>query len=109
MSYRIVLYQSNRGEFPVKDFINSLSPAIHAKYLRLIDLLSENGPFLRMPYCKKITQHLFELRTSGKSPLRVIYVDIKGTYVLLHAFQKKTNKTPTKEIEIADARRLTLI
>jgi len=62
-----------------------------------------------MPYSKKLTKNLYELRISGKVSLRIIYTQIDQFYVLLHAFQKKTNQTPKKEIQTAESRRLTLI
>jgi phage-related protein len=75
----------------------------------LADLLANLGHTLPMPYSKKLTKELSELRIKGKNEIRIIYTQINGIYILLHAFAKKTQKTPFKEIQIAENRRLTLL
>jgi phage-related protein len=109
MSYQVVLFQTSRGDRVVAEYISNLPHPTYSKYLRLIGLLAEYGPHLSMPYSRKLTKELYELRTKGKNPIRVIYTEINHVYILLHAFQKKTQKTPTKEIATAKNRRLTLI
>lgn len=48
---------------------------------------------------------LWEIRILGADNVRVLFVTRVGHEIfLLHAFQKKTQKTPAKEIEIALAR-----
>lgn len=64
---------------------------------------------LHFPYSRKLTNHLSELRSHGDTKIRIIYTQINQKYILLHAFKKKTQKTPSKEIDIAEKRRLTLI
>lgn len=81
----------------------------HAKILHLIALLRNNGPFLKPPYSKKLQPHLYELRTTGKIAVRISYTMINNEYYLLHAFKKKTNKTPAKEVKIALDRRKEII
>jgi len=50
---------------------------------------------------KKLQRDLFELRVSGKVAIRIFYSVIKREFYLLHAFKKKSEKTPAKEIKIA--------
>jgi phage-related protein len=52
---------------------------------------------------KSIHQHAFELRVKDrKGAYRVIYVLSIGDMILIpHAFTKKTQKTPMKEIELS--------
>lgn len=107
--YRVVLYQNVRGDSLVDNELEKFDSRTYAKYLRLVGLLFEYGPGLRMPFSRRLTKNLSELRTRGKNPVRVIYCLSKEVYVLLHVFQKKTNKTPTREINTAEARRLTLL
>lgn len=109
MKYRVVFYQTNRGDSPVVDYLSDLDKSISPKYFKLIELLGEFGPKLGMPYSRKLTKNLNELRTRGRNPIRVIYTNIDNIYVILNAFLKKTNKTPMKEIRLAESRRLTLI
>lgn len=57
-----------------------------------------------MPHCKKLTSDIFELRIRGKEEVRILYSTRKGDIYLLHAFKKKSQKTPAKEIKIAEQR-----
>ena len=106
--YRVVYYKNNRGDLPVFKHLNTYNDQVLAKFNRLADLLASLGPSLSLPYSRKITHELFELRIKGKNEIRVIYTKVKDTYILLHAFPKKTKKTPKKEIETSESRRLTL-
>ena len=74
-----------------------------AKTLRTIDLLERNGSFLRSPYSEHLKDDIFELRTKQSSNItRILYFFVVGDKaVLTNGFTKKTNKTPTKEIELA--------
>lgn len=80
-------------------YIEALSLKERIKAKALIDFLSEKV-VLNEPHSKKISGYsgLFELRPG---PHRIFYCYHEGTIVLLHAFRKKANKTPRKEIEIA--------
>jgi DNA-binding XRE family transcriptional regulator len=55
---------------------------------------------------KKLTGKLWELREESRTDIyRVIYCFVTGRRVLLiHGFQKKTQRTPRGEIEIAERR-----
>ena len=66
----------------------------------------EFGPNLRMPHSRAIGGGLFELRPRGKEGVgRVFYCFVvRQRVVILHAFQKKTEGTPKKEIGIARRR-----
>jgi phage-related protein len=64
-------------------------------------LLIDYGPFLKPPDIKKLQRGLYELRILGKSSIRVFYTIIRREYLLLHAFKKKSQKTPLKEMKIA--------
>jgi len=64
------------------------------------------GIRLGLPHVKKLTgTQLWELRILGSDSLRVLYIAMTGkTFVLLHGFKKKKDKTPPKEIKIAEGR-----
>lgn len=102
-----VEYYSEKGEYPVYDFISSLSPKEQAKILREIDLLSKFGLALGMPHIKKIQgiENLWELRIKHSSNnFRIFFNFVKGKFVLLHAIRKTTAKTPKNDIKIAAKR-----
>jgi phage-related protein len=69
----------------------------------LLELLAINGNKLSMPYSKPLKENLLELRCkTQEGQERIIYCFVKGKIcILLHAFLKKTNKTPENELNIA--------
>lgn len=70
-----------------------------------LDLLEAFGIVLGEPHTKSIGNKLWELRVIGRRHHRVLYFVVSGRrFVLLHAFLKKTRKTPRKEIETGKAR-----
>src|SRR3990172_1737287 len=101
MAWKVLFFQTTRGDSPVEDFIKDLDEATYAKVLQAIKLLANNGPFLKPPYIKKIQDKLYELRISGKVAIRIFYTITNNEYYLLHAFKKKSQKTPSKEIRVA--------
>lgn len=77
-----------------------------ADYARLIELLTEHGPSLRMPHSRAFGDGLFEARPRGRSGIgRAFYCFLLGKrVVVLHAFIKKTQQTPDKELNLARKR-----
>lgn len=75
-----------------------------AKVGNKIRLLEEYGPFLGMPHARKLEGQLYELRIRGKDEIRIFYAFVKNQICLLHAFKKKTQEIPKREIEIAQQR-----
>lgn len=99
----VYYYISPNGNNPVKEFINSLDMNQRAKVRRIFNLAEKYGLETIRPYVKKLSgSPLWEIRILGKDNIRVLYVGISGKNILaLHGFFKKTQKTPTKEIETA--------
>ncbi len=85
----------------VEQFLGSLSKKEIAKTIRTIELLEEFGNNLGMPHSKHLSDGLLELRVRGTRELRIFYTFHKNKAYLLHAFIKKTQKTPEKEIATA--------
>jgi phage-related protein len=105
-SWNILLYCTSQGDSPIKDFIDSLELKAQSKVYNTINLLKEFGIRLGSPHIKKLTgTDLWELRILGTDSIRLLYIAITGkSFLLLHGFKKKTNKTPLKEIKIASNR-----
>lgn len=107
MSWNIKIYARENGSEPVMEFLNSLPPKHRAKAIWEIDLLEEHGPALREPYVKHIQgeryKGLMELRIQqGGDISRIFYfLPVGNTFVLLHGFVKKDQKTPARELETA--------
>ncbi len=74
---------------------------MYMKLIHAIELLERGGPFLKPPYIKKLQGKLYELRISGKIAIRIFYTMHNNEYYLLHAFKKKGQKTPSKELKTA--------
>lgn len=100
-TWKVNFFQTARGDSPIEDFIREQDEILHAKILSAISLLKNGGPFLKPPYIKKLQDKLYELRISGVSAIRIFYTFKNGEYYLLHAFKKKTQKIPGKELKIA--------
>ncbi len=109
MSYDLAFYLTSNGKNIVQDFIDSQDQSTISKYARLIALLIQYDPNLHFPYSRKLTKELFELRSQGDTKIRIIYTQYHHKFIILHAFKKKSPKTPPKEIKTAETRRLTLI
>jgi phage-related protein len=77
-----------------------------ADYARLVELLAEHGPGLRLPHSRALGSGLFELRPRGRSGIgRAFYCFVVGKrIVIVHAFVKKTEQTPDRELALARKR-----
>lgn len=101
MTWKVKFFQTARGDCPVKEFIEKQDFSTGAKIAHFIELLENYGPFLKPPYMKKLQNRLYELRISGKIAIRIFYTMYRNEYYLLHAFKKKSQKTPMKELRVA--------
>ena len=86
--------------------IESWPVDVLADYARLIELLMEYGPVLRLPHSRAFGDGLFELRPRGRSGIgRAFYCFMIGKrVVVLHAFIKKSQETPERELKCARQR-----
>ena len=72
----------------------------------LLDLLETHGPLLRAPHSQPMGGGLFELRPKGRSGIgRALFCFCHGDVItILHAFVKKFQKTPRRDLTIARQR-----
>ena len=86
--------------------IESWPVDVLADYARLVELLVEYGPSLRLPHSRAFGDGLFELRPRGRAGIgRAFYCTLKGQrIVILHEFVKKSQKTPIRELRLARKR-----
>ncbi len=104
MDWQIEYYIDERGCEPVRSFIDAQSIDVQVAIFHDIDLLQELALDLHYPYVFKVgATGIRELRTRhGTDYYRIFYFAFTGRkFVLLHAFLKKTRKTPKREIRIA--------
>jgi len=90
----------------VKAEIENWPDGILADYAKIVELLMEFGPSLRMPHSRPLGNGLFELRPKGREGIgRAFYCYvIKQRIVILHAFIKRTQDTPERELKVARRR-----
>ncbi|HAM47223.1 MAG TPA: type II toxin-antitoxin system RelE/ParE family toxin [Alphaproteobacteria bacterium] len=100
-------FQSEAGRLPVREWLLSLEPE-DRKAIGDDIRTAEFGWPVGMPLCRPIRNHqgLWEIRTnlSGSRIGRVFFCAHAGNMVLLHGFVKKTQKTPAKELALAEKR-----
>ena len=98
----IKFFLDHRGKNPVGDFLDE-NKNIKIKAMMIFHNITEFGLISVIPHIKKLSGlPLWEIRILGKDKARILYVsEIKDEIILLHAFKKKTQKTPMKEINIA--------
>ena len=101
-------YKTSEGKSPVAEFLDSLTAKEAQKVIWVLKLVEEMD---RVPatYLKKLTntEEIWEIRVqAGNNIFRLLgFFDGDNLVVLNHAFQKKTQKTPARDIKIAEQRR----
>lgn len=84
--------------------IAALPTGLRAKLLRLLKLVEDVGlEKMHEPHSKHLQGKLWELRVSAQEGIaRGLYVTMEGRkVVVLHVFEKKTQTTPRRAIELA--------
>lgn len=101
--WKIVYYSTSSGDIPVRDFLDAAGPTLKAKALRILLHIKEYGLQAVIAHVKKLAgTPLWEIRILGGDSARILFVTEVGKRILLlHAFYKKTQKTPQKEIALA--------
>ena len=110
--YTVEFYETQNGECQIWDFLEGLRiKAVSNKDARIqhkqvslcIELLQQNGTHMNENITKQLEDGIWELRPGNN---RVFYFFFKNdTFVLLHQFRKKSQKTPKREIEKAKRER----
>lgn len=101
--WKIDYYKTLSNKSPVEEFLDSLNAKAKSKVINSFDLLEEFGTAVGPPKVKKIQgTQLWELRILGFDNIRIFYVAKSGkSFLLLHGFVKKNQKTDTREIKTA--------
>ncbi len=91
---------------PVRQDIEAWPVGIRAVYARITERMEVLGPNLGMPFTRVLGEGLFEIRAKGHEGIgRAFFCTVVGhEIVILHAFIKKTEKTPRKELALARKR-----
>ncbi len=101
-------YRTLTGKCPVEQFLDSLSSKQAQKVTWVLQLVEELD-FVPGNYLKNLvnTSGILEIRTQlGRDIFRLLgFQKGKNIIVLTNGFQKKTQKTPSQEIELAEKRK----
>ena len=105
---KIKFYRLETGKCPVEEFFDSLTNKQFEKIAFVLDLI-EQIDIVPRKYFKKLkgADDIWEVRVQqGNNIFRVLgFFDGKELVVLNHAFTKKSQKIPQKEIAVAEKRK----
>lgn len=110
--FRIEFYTTANGTSQLWDFLDNLQQKSiksksariqHKQILMYIQLLEDHGTRLGNNITKHLEDDIWELRPGNHRVLFFYHKD--STFVLLHQFRKRTQKTPRREIKKAKAER----
>ena len=110
--YNVEFYETQDGKSQIWEFLEELRiKAATSKDARIqhkqaslyIELRQQNGTRLNENITKHLEDGIWELRPGNNRVFYFFFQD--NTFVLLHQFRKKTQKTPKREIEKAKRER----
>jgi len=101
-------YKNSSGKSPIKDFLDSLSGKQAQKITWVLEIIEESR-IVPKQYFKKLvnTEDIWEVRVISSSNIfRLLgFFDGNNLVILTNGFAKKTQKTPKKEIKLAEKRK----
>ena len=101
----VVFYRSSVGNEPVKEWLRGL-PAEDRRIVGTDLATVQFGWPLGMPLCRSLGGGLWEVRSAlsnGRIARTLFFVD-DGRIGVVHAFVKKTRKTPSGDLDLARRR-----
>ena len=110
--FNVEFYETQDGKSQIWEFLEDLRiKAATSKDARIqhkqaslyFELLQQNGTRLNENITKHLEDGIWELRPGNNRVFYFFFQD--STFVLLHQFRKKTQKTPKREIEKAKRER----
>ena len=111
--YTVEFYETKDGQCPVWEFLENLriksasnkdARIQHKQASLYIELLQQNGTRLNDNITKHLEDGIWELRPGNNRVFYFFYEN--NTFVLLHQFRKKSQKTPKREIVKAKSERI---
>lgn len=87
--------------------LEALPADMRARFGRVVRLIESHGlERVREPHVKHLRGRIWEMRMSGRDGIaRALYVTASARrVVVVHVFEKKSQKTPSRAIEIAEER-----
>lgn len=105
--HELIFYEDSNGNSPVLEFLKNIAnPVSKSERIRLkkvqeyLNVLQTYGKSAGEPFIKHLDGDIWELRPTSD---RILFAGVIGNdFVLLHQFEKKTQKTPRREIRQAE-------
>jgi phage-related protein len=105
---RISFYMTGSGKCPVQQHLDTLSDKQATKIAWVLKIIREISP-TPSNYFKKLvnTDNIWEVRVDvGRNTFRLLgFFSRRELIILTNSFQKKSQKTPPKEIKLAEKRK----
>jgi phage-related protein len=101
----VVFYRTNSGAEPVRDWLRGLPIDDRQKIGGDLATVKIGWP-IGMPLCRPLGSGLWEVRSHlpSRRIARVLFCVHEGRIGVLHGFIKKTQKTPTDDLDLARQR-----
>ena len=101
----LIFFRTDAGAEPVREWLKDLPPEDRREMGKDLMRAQWRWP-VGMPLCRPMGDGLWEIRTDLPSNriARVLLAVDEGVLVALHAFIKKTQKTPPPELTVARKR-----
>jgi phage-related protein len=101
----LYFWRSASGQEPVRDWLNELSREDQKVVGRDLAKVQFGWP-IGLPVCRPLSAGLWEVRSTLRSrrEARVLFGFHEGKLIALHAFIKKTQKTPSDDLALARQR-----
>lgn len=107
MKYRFEFYIRPNGRTEFVEFLQSIPAKDKQKLFATISVIQEQGLLVaqHMEWVKKLDSDIFKISSKISSNIqRALYFHIVDDhFIITHGFTKKTQKTPTTEIQHAKA------
>ncbi|MEM6752772.1 MAG: type II toxin-antitoxin system RelE/ParE family toxin [Cyanobacteria bacterium P01_C01_bin.38] len=104
----VIFYRTNLDKCPIEEFLDSLT-AKQAQKVSWVLLLIQELDYVPTQYLKKLvnTDDIWEVRVQfGNNTFRLLgFFDNEDLIILTNGFAKKTQKTPSQEIDLAENRK----
>ncbi len=104
--WTLEFFVDDGGRSPIEDFLDSLDPRTRARFRWSMEQLRVRNVRAHEPLVRHLEGALWELRESSAGNIfRIVYLFFTGRrIVFLHGFQKKSQKTPARELATARER-----
>ena len=105
---KVAFYKTESDKCPIQEHLDTLSDKQVTKIAWVLKLVRETDP-VPSNYLKKLvnTDDIWEIRVNvGRDTFRLLgFLKGREWVILTNSFQKKTQKTPSKEIKLAERRK----